>query len=74
MSKEQSFAIEMEKEADGRWLAEVVELPGVMAYGKTREQAQARVEALAFRVLAEKLEEDIEEKPVSFTSVAFSRV
>jgi predicted RNase H-like HicB family nuclease len=51
-----NFTIEIEQEADGRWLAEVTELPGVMVYGSTREQALAQVEALALRVLADRLE------------------
>ena len=50
------FRIETEQEKDGRWLAEVTELSGVMAYGTTSEQAVARVQALALRVLAERLE------------------
>lgn len=55
--------IEIEREEDGRWIAEVPELPGVMVYGKTREEAVSRVEALALRVLADRLEhgEDIPE-------------
>ena len=48
--------IETELEDDGRWLAEVADLPGVMTYGKTREEAISRVQALALRVLADKLE------------------
>jgi len=48
--------IEYEREADGRWLAEVPELPGVLAYGATSEEAMAKAEALALRVLAERLE------------------
>ena len=48
--------IELEQEQDGRWLAEVVDLPGVMAYGETREEALARVQALALRVIADRLE------------------
>ncbi|MEO5339141.1 MAG: hypothetical protein H7837_01295 [Magnetococcus sp. MYC-9] len=48
--------IEYEQEADGRWLAEVMELPGVVAYGQTEEGAISRVEALALRALAERLE------------------
>ncbi len=48
--------IEIEKEEDGRWIAEVSELPGVLAYGKTREEAIAKVEALALRVIADRLE------------------
>jgi predicted RNase H-like HicB family nuclease len=50
------FTIEYEQEADGRWLAEVLELPGVLAYGQTVQQAIARVQALALRVLADRLE------------------
>ena len=48
--------IETEREDDGRWIAEVPELPGVMVYGETRQQAVARVEALALRVLADRVE------------------
>jgi predicted RNase H-like HicB family nuclease len=48
--------IEIEQEDDGRWLAEVMGLPGVMAYGKTPEQASAAAKALALRVLADKIE------------------
>jgi len=48
--------IEIEREEDGRWIAEVVDLPGVMAYGKTREEALAKVQALALRVIADRLE------------------
>ncbi|MBI3607132.1 MAG: type II toxin-antitoxin system HicB family antitoxin [Nitrospirae bacterium] len=48
--------IELEQEEDGRWIAEVPDLPGVVAYGQTREDALARVQALALRVLAERLE------------------
>ena len=52
------FTIEYEQEEDGRWLAEVLELPGVLAYGKTVQQAMAKVQALALRVLADRLEHD----------------
>jgi predicted RNase H-like HicB family nuclease len=48
--------IEIEKEDDGRWIAEVSDLPGVLAYGKTREDAIAKVEALALRVIADRLD------------------
>ena len=48
--------IEIEQEEGGRWLTEVPDLPGVMAYGTTREEAVARVKALALRVLADRLE------------------
>ena len=50
------FTLECEVEEDGRWLAEVPELPGVWAYGSTKSEAMARAEILALRVLAEKLE------------------
>ena len=48
--------IEIEQEEDGRWLTEIPDLPGVMVYGATREEAVARVKALALRVLADRLE------------------
>ena len=51
-----NLQIEVEREDDGRWLTEVPELPGVMAYGQTREEAIARVKALALRVMADRLE------------------
>lgn len=48
--------IEIEKEEDGRWIAEVSDLPGALAYGKTREEAIAKVEALALRIIADRLD------------------
>jgi len=51
-----AMTVEVDREADGRWLAEVPELPGVMIYGETRKQAVERVQALALRVLADRLE------------------
>ncbi len=48
--------IELEREEDGRWIAEVPDLPGVMIYGKTREEAISKVKALALRVLADRVE------------------
>jgi len=53
-----AFSIELEQEVDGRWIAEVVELPGVMAYGATQDQAIAQAQALALRVVADRLEHD----------------
>lgn len=44
------FTVETEQEADGRWIAEIVELPGVMKYGHSREEATLQAEALALRV------------------------
>ncbi|MBD2449830.1 type II toxin-antitoxin system HicB family antitoxin [Nostoc sp. FACHB-152] len=52
-----NLTIEIEKEEDGRFLAEVVNFPGVLAYGNTKEEAVARVQALALWVLADKLED-----------------
>ncbi len=48
--------IELELEEDGRWIAEVPDLPGVLTYGKTREEAISKVKALALRVLADRVE------------------
>ncbi len=51
-----TFKVEIEREDDGRWIAEVLELPGVMAYGASSEEAKAKVQALALRVVADRLE------------------
>jgi predicted RNase H-like HicB family nuclease len=51
-----TFLVELEQEVDGRWIAEVAELPGVLAYGGTPQEARARVQALALRVVVEQLE------------------
>ena len=51
-----TFKVETEQEDDGRWVAEVIELPGVLAYGETEQTALSRVQALALRVIAERLE------------------
>ena len=64
-----SYRIEIEQETDGRFLAEVQELPGVMAYGQTAEDALAHVQALALRVLADRLENG--EGPRGPVSVSF---
>ena len=50
------FRVDVERESDGRWLAEVPELPGVLAYGTSASEAQAKVQALALRVVADRLE------------------
>jgi len=63
------FRIEVERESDGRWLAEVVELPGVLAYGATDDEAIARVQALALRVVADRLEND--EADPAFLEISF---
>jgi predicted RNase H-like HicB family nuclease len=64
-----SFRIELELEDDGRWIAEVPDLAGVLCYGATRDEAIARVQALALRVLAERL--DHAEAPAEFLNVSF---
>jgi predicted RNase H-like HicB family nuclease len=51
-----NLSIETERETDGRWIAEVPERPGVLAYGGTESEAMAKAEALALRVVAERLE------------------
>jgi predicted RNase H-like HicB family nuclease len=61
--------IECEQETDGRWLAEVSSLPGVMTYGQTQTHAVARVQAMALRVLADRLEHG--EAVPEFLSVTF---
>lgn len=50
------FRVELERETDGRWLAEIADLPGVLAYGQTAEEAKRRAAALALRVLSDRLE------------------
>ena len=64
-----TFSIELEREDEGRWLAEVPALSGVMCYGADRDEAVARVQALALRVIAERLEH--REAPAEFLNVTF---
>ena len=64
-----TFTIEIEREDDGRWLAEVPALPGVLAYGQDPDESVARVQALALRVIAERLEH--RETPAEFLNVSF---
>jgi predicted RNase H-like HicB family nuclease len=65
----QRYRVEIEQEDDGRFLAEVVELPGVLAYGESADVALAQVQALALRVLADRLEHG--EWPAGPVSVSF---
>ena len=65
-----TFTIELEREDDGRWIAEVPALPGVLCYGADRSEAVAKVQALALRVIAERLEH--RETPSDFLNVTFS--
>jgi predicted RNase H-like HicB family nuclease len=50
-----NFKIELDREDDGRWIGEILNLPGVMAYGTTRGEAEAAAEALALRVIADRI-------------------
>ena len=64
-----NFKIEFEREDDGRWIAEIADLPGVLAYGATKEEAEAGVEALALRVIADRIEaEKVGQKTINFAS------
>jgi predicted RNase H-like HicB family nuclease len=65
-----TFTVEIEPEGDGRWIAEVLELPGALAYGRTPEEAQAKVQALALRVIADRL--DHAEAGPDLLSVSFA--
>jgi predicted RNase H-like HicB family nuclease len=65
-----TFTVEYEQEDDGRWLAEVLELPGVLAYGQTSDEAIAKAQALALRVLADKLEHG--ESAPEFMTISFA--
>ena len=58
-----NFSIECEEEVDGRWIAEVPQLPGVLCYGATADEAMAKAEILALRAMAERLEHS-ESRPV----------
>jgi predicted RNase H-like HicB family nuclease len=53
-----TFRVEIEQEDDGRWIGKVLELPGALAYGQTPEEAKAKVQALALRIVADRLEHD----------------
>ena len=64
-----TLSVELEREADGRWLAEVPSLPGVLCYGQDRDDAVTKVQALALRVIAEHLEH--REAPAEFLNVSF---
>ena len=61
------FTVETEREEDGRWLAEVKELPGVLVYGKNSADAAAHAQALALRVIADRLENGESTPSLTFT-------
>ena len=65
------FTVELDRETDGRWIAEIPAIPGALCYGSSKEEASRRVEALALRILADRLEngEDVPELAGSFHSV-----
>jgi predicted RNase H-like HicB family nuclease len=65
-----TFSIEIEREADGRWIAEVTDLPGVLAYGSSEAEAKAKVQALALRVVADRLERG--EGSPEYTTISFA--
>jgi predicted RNase H-like HicB family nuclease len=52
------YQIDFEQEEDGRWIAEIVDLPGVMAYGSSKIDAESNVEAMALRVIADRIERE----------------
>jgi predicted RNase H-like HicB family nuclease len=64
-----TFKIELEREEDGRWIAEIPDLAGVLCYGATQAEAVAKIQALALRVLAERLEH--QEAPGELLNVTF---
>ena len=61
------FQIEVDREDDGRWTAEIAALPGVLVYGRTRQEAIAKVKALALRVLADKVEKEKKDHPLAIS-------
>ncbi|MGH9431717.1 MAG: type II toxin-antitoxin system HicB family antitoxin [Terriglobia bacterium] len=65
-----AYIIELERESDGRWIAEIPSLPGVMAYGKTKGDAIKAVEVLALRVIADRIEG--KKKPGKSLDVSFA--
>lgn len=65
-----NFTIEFEQEDDGRWIAEVMEIPGALVYGHTKEEANSKAQALALRVLAERLEH--QEASSDFVTISFN--
>jgi predicted RNase H-like HicB family nuclease len=65
-----TFTVDIEQEDDGRWIAEVLELPGVLTYGQSPEEATAKVQALALRVVADRVEHG--EAGPDLLSIAFA--
>jgi predicted RNase H-like HicB family nuclease len=65
-----NFDIEFEQEEDGRWIAEIHEIPGVLAYGVTPLQAGAKAKALALRVLADRMENEVSIPGINYIEFA----
>ena len=65
-----NFTIEVEQEEDERWIAEVLELSGVLAYGETAKEAMTRAQALGLRVVADRIERN--EETTAFTTISFA--
>jgi predicted RNase H-like HicB family nuclease len=63
------FSVEIDREDDGRWLAEILEIPGALAYGNTQDDAVAKAYAIALRTVADKLENSSSEVPTSIQLV-----
>ena len=61
------FEIELDREEDGRWIAEISSLPGVLAYGTSKQEAIAKVKALALRVLADEVEKEKQDNPLDIS-------
>jgi predicted RNase H-like HicB family nuclease len=61
------FQSELDREEDGRWIAEITSLPGVLTYGKSKQEAIAKVKALALRVLADEIEKEKKDKPLDIS-------
>jgi predicted RNase H-like HicB family nuclease len=66
------YRVETELEADGRWIAEIVDVPGILAYGETEKEAIASARALALRVLADRIEE--QKEPTETVTVSIEAV
>ena len=66
-----NFRIEFEQEQDGRWIAEVVDMPGVLVYGNSREEAMSKAQALALRILAERIDHgEVTSMPLTISFLA----
>jgi predicted RNase H-like HicB family nuclease len=65
-----TYTVELEQEVDGRWIAEIPDLPGALVYGKTPEEARAKVQALALRIVADRIEHG--ETDSNLVSISFA--